>query len=73
MKVGGMVTIQRIEIIGSQVLPGSLLNPMDAVQRLNGDGFEHACMLGSKIQSIRTKRYPWRGSELFTESSKGLL
>jgi hypothetical protein len=34
-----MVTIQQIEIIGSQVLKASLLGSMDAVHRLNGGGF----------------------------------
>jgi hypothetical protein len=39
VKVEGMVTIQQIEIIGSQVLKASLLGSMDAVHRLNGGGF----------------------------------
>ena len=36
MKVAGMVRIQRIGLIGSQVLRAPHKGPTDAVQRLNG-------------------------------------
>lgn len=77
-KLVGMVRMLRIETIRSQVLR-RLLNAMNAVQRLNGNGLRlQKCSSRLKIESVPTEMWSSRGMKRICcytrqESLKGYL